>query len=414
VQVDATAQRADPDGRAARSPLAAYLASFLFLGVALSIGGPALPHLRERAGVGIAASGFVLAGQSAGYIAGSLVLGHRYDRGSGHRLIVGAAAVATTAALALSAVAQLWMVVAVFGVIGFSAAAVDVGGNTLSVWSQPAERVGSTLNGLHLCFGIGALATPLVVSASVATTHRLVLVAVLMAVLAAAMAMLVRGRAAPVRRQLAHHDDGATEAGHASAAFVLLCVFFFVYVGSEVTFAGWVSTYAEQIHLGGDDAPAIVASVFWAGFVLGRIAAIWLTSRMSLSSLLVGSCVVATVATLSLAVGDGTAAVVWVAAGVIGFTLGPQYATMLAFGDQRMRLSGSSTSKIVASSGVGGLTLPIATGAILDRWGASLLPWAVGTACLLTTAVTIGVVIAGRTDPRAQRPPDTSRNAPVT
>ncbi|MCU1361150.1 MAG: rane protein of unknown function, partial [Ilumatobacteraceae bacterium] len=145
-----------------RSPLPAYLGSFLFLGMALSIGGPALPHLREQTGAGIAASGFVLAGQSFGYIMGSLAAGRPYDRGAGHRLLLGAGLVSVAAVFGLSFVSELWMVVVVFGIIGFSASAIDVGGNTLSVWSQPAERVGSTLNALHLCFGIGALATPLV------------------------------------------------------------------------------------------------------------------------------------------------------------------------------------------------------------------------------------------------------------
>ena len=43
-----------------RSPVAGYLTAFLVLGMGLSVAGPALPHLRDQAGVGIGASGFVL------------------------------------------------------------------------------------------------------------------------------------------------------------------------------------------------------------------------------------------------------------------------------------------------------------------------------------------------------------------
>jgi FHS family glucose/mannose:H+ symporter-like MFS transporter len=139
------------------------------------------------------------------------------------------------------------------------------------------------------------------------------------------------------------------------------------------------------------------------------VIAIWMTRQLSLSVMLVASCAMSVVATFVLAVGDGVAAVVWVCTGLVGLTLGPQYATMLAFGDERLRLSGSSTSVIIACSGVGGLTLPIATGWILDRWGARQLPWTVGVACAATTAVTVATVFVGR-----QRPPLTSRNAPVT
>lgn len=395
------------DRRAPRSPVAAYLGSFLFLGMALSIGGPALPHLRERTGAGIAASGFVLAGMSFGYIIGSLAAGRPYDRGAGHRLLLGSGLVSVAAVAGLSYVSQLWMVVAVFAIIGFSASAIDVGGNTLSVWSQPADKVGSTLNALHLCFGIGALATPLVVSRSLAWNDDLLLVAICLAVGLVLIGAVLRGTQQPVRREAAHEHE--VESARFSPAFLLLCLFFFLYVGAEVTFAGWVTTYGDEIHLGGGSAPEILTSVFWAGFVVGRVAAVGLTRRLPLATMLVAACLLSTVAAFVLAVGDGFVAVVWVLTGVIGFSLGPQYATMLAFGDQRMRLSGSSTSLIIASSGVGGLTLPIGTGWILDRGGASLLPWAVGGACLLTTVVTIAVVVVG-----GHRPPVTSTNAPVT
>ena len=396
-----------PRVRARRSPVAAYLASFIFLGMALSVAGPALPFLREHAGVGIGASGFVLAGQSFGYILGSLAAGRKYDRGYGHRLLFGAGMVAVAAAVGLTAVNELWMVVAVFMIIGFSAAAMDVGGNTLAVWSQPTERVGSTLNALHLCFGLGALATPLIVSRSLRWSGDLLLVGVVMAVILAAVAVLLRRTDQPVRRAPVHHLEVDVPRSH--PAFVLLCVFFFMYVGAEVAFAGWVTTYADEIHLGGDDAPEILASVFWAGFATGRVVAIWLTRRLTLSVMLVGSCLLAVAAMFVLAVGDAVDPIVWITTGVVGFTLGPQYATMLAFGDERLRLSGSSTSVIIASSGVGGLTLPVVTGGILDRWGADLMPWAVGVACAMTTGVAFAIVAVGR-----QRPPLTSRNAPVT
>jgi fucose permease len=388
--------------------VAGYLAGFAFLGMALSLAGPALPHLREQAGVGIGVSGFVLAGQSLGYILGSLAAGGRYDRGHGHRLLLGAGAVAAAAVLSLTMLHSLWLIVTAFAVVGFSSAGVDVGGNTLVVWSQPPERVGSTLNALHLFFGVGALATPLLVSWSLAWTDDLTIVAVAMVATLATVALLLRPTTAPPRRRLTA-PDGEAAPSRRHPAFVLLCLFFFVYVGVEVAFAGWVSTYAEQIRLGGDDAPGILAAVFWAGFAGGRVVAVYVARRASLAVMLVGACVLATAAAVALALGDGVHAVVWATTGVVGFALGPQYATMLAFGDERLQLSGTSTSLVIASSGVGGLTLPVVTGWMLDRWGASLLPWTVGVGSLLITGVAVATIGAGR-----QRPPLTSMNAPVT
>jgi FHS family Na+ dependent glucose MFS transporter 1 len=376
--------------------------------MALSLAGPALPHLREQAGVGIGVSGFVLAGQSFGYILGSLAAGGRYDRGHGHRLLLGAGAVAVAAVLSLAALHALWSVVAAFVVIGFSSAGVDVGGNTLVVWSQPTERVGSTLNALHLCFGVGALVTPLLVAWSLAWTDGLAVVAVAMAATLAMVALLLRPTTAPPPRPSREPERGSATRSR-RPAFALLCTFFFVYVGVEVAFAGWISTYAEQIGLGGADAPGILASVFWAGFAAGRVVAIYLARRAALATMLLGTCVLATAAALALALGDTADVVVWIATGAVGFALGPQYATMLALGDERLQLSGSATSLVIASSGVGGLTLPVVTGWTLDRWGASLLPWTVAAGGALITAIAAVAIVSGR-----QRPPLTSMNAPVT
>jgi fucose permease len=230
-----------------------------------------------------------------------------------------------------------------------------------------------------------------------------------------AVGSLLRATPIPVRRHVPP-DAAAGRAGQARVplAFVLVCLFFFVYVGVEMAFAGWVSTYAEQIRLTGPgvsrgDAPGVLAAVFWAGFAGGRVVAVWAARRIALVTMLVGSCVLATVAGFVLAIGDQVGAVVWATTAVVGCSLGPQYATMMAFGDERLRLSGRSASRIIASSGVGGLTLPVATGWILDRWGAALLPWTVGVGCVVTTVVTLATVAAGR-----QRPPLTSRHAPVT
>ena len=49
-----------------------------------------------------------------------------------------------------------------FGVLGVGAATVDLGANTMLIWHRGSE-VGRSMNLLHLCFGIGALASPLLV-----------------------------------------------------------------------------------------------------------------------------------------------------------------------------------------------------------------------------------------------------------
>lgn len=394
----------DRDARATatvRLPVGGYLVAFVYVGMCLSIAGPALGHLRERAGVGIGLSGLLIGGQALGYIVGSLLSGRFYDHGHGHAVLVraGAAGVAGLAVLALTE--QFWVMVASFVLIGLAAAMMDVGGNTLVVWSCPPERVGSSLNALHLCFGIGALATPLVVDRSIAAAGNLTLMVALVAAVLAAMMWRIRGAATPTRRPAGHH---MVDTASSVRPLVLVCVFFFVYVGAEVTFAGWLYTYGEQRWVGDPDAASVLVSVFWAGFVVGRVIAVWLARLISAAALLIGSCSLAMVSSTVLGAGDRSAVLVWVATALTGLFLGPQFATMMAYGDERLHLTGTATSRLVAAAGLGGLIMPVATGWLLERRGAGALPFTVAGACGASLVAAVAVIAAGRRGVEPSRP----------
>ncbi|KAF7325469.1 MFS domain-containing protein [Mycena kentingensis (nom. inval.)] len=51
----------------------------------------------------------------------------------------------------------------------------------------------------------------------------------------------------------------------------LLALFLFAYVGTEVTIAGWIVTFVRDVR-GGGNSSGYIASGFWAGFMVGRIA----------------------------------------------------------------------------------------------------------------------------------------------
>ena len=189
--------------------------------MASSVAGPALPHLREQAGSGIAASGFVLAGESFGYILGSLGGRTAVRPGAGHRLLLGA------------------------GAGGRPRPSRPVGGVASCGWWSPCsrssastrqpsmsaatrcrveptrDRVGSTLNALHLCFGIGALSRRCWCRRHWRGPTIWSLVAVVLAV------VLARRRRAAARHPAAGASRGGApprrRAAPVSPAFVLLC-----------------------------------------------------------------------------------------------------------------------------------------------------------------------------------------------
>jgi fucose permease len=77
----------------------------------------------------------------------------------------------------------------------------------------------------------------------------------------------------------------------------------------------------------------------------------------------------------------------WVVMFVIGLVIAPQFASMIAFAEEHLTLSGSATSAFIASAGLGGLIVPWLLGVLFDARGAEVLPWVVLISSLIAAAV---------------------------
>jgi fucose permease len=82
---------------------------------------------------------------------------------------------------------------------------------------------------------------------------------------------------------------------------------------------------------------------------------------------------------------DGAPGAVWITTVLIGFALAPQFATMIAYAEEHIALSGRSTSWFVSGAGMGGLTLPFLIGQMLDRSGNAAMPIVVFFAAVAAT-----------------------------
>ncbi len=389
--------------------MAAYLTGFVLIGVVLSTAGPALSHLRDRMGTDDGGIAWVFVGSSLGYIVGSSLAGRLLDRGHGHQWWAAAMAANTLALVGIAAAPTLWRLVLAFVAIGVASGISDVCGNTLVMWSRP-NGAGSLLNALHLCFAVGALSAPLLVNRSIHWFDSVWGVAVVAGALALASAGAMLRRPAPVRTRL----DVAARAGAPGARRLqvwLVACFFFAYVALETGFAGWIHTYVEQIEYGDATTATAVVTVFWAGFTLGRVAAIWVARRVTPGWIVAISMVVAVVASVLFALFPDGGPMLWVVTFVFAVSIAPQYASMMAFAESHLALSGRNTSLLVAMSGVGGLIAPWTVGQLFDEVGPEVLP-TVMVVCAVLTAV-VGLV-AGRAVLSGQRPPATSMNVPVT
>jgi MFS transporter, FHS family, Na+ dependent glucose transporter 1 len=355
--------------RSRRDPGFSYLASFVVLGLALTFLGPALTTLRDQTGVSTAAIASLFAAQSAGYLAGAVLGGRGYDAGLGHRLMAGSLIGVAVFLVAIAATHSLPLLLLLFFGLGLTASALDVGGNALLVWTRGAG-VGPMINALHFMFAIGALACPLLVNRSLAWSGDLGPACWIGAAAALAMAVLVLRRDEPA--------PGAHEAAEGRSAaprplLLAISVFFVLYVGVELGFAGWVYTYAEDLGIGGVNGAAWLTATFWATFAFGRFLGIPLAAMVEPRVMLLGACVLAVGASALLVVAGG-GSLVWLGTALLGIGVAPQFAAMIAFAERHLAITGAATSWFIGAAAVGGFGLPCLIGQLFDRTGSSTMP----------------------------------------
>jgi fucose permease len=367
-------------------PMGPYFAAFLALGVGLSFFGPALPTLRDQTGATLGELGLVFAAQSLGGLVGSIVAGRVYPRLGGPHLIAVAVILLAVSMGLVAAAGELALVVALGAVMGLGAGTMDVSANTVTPTLVDPEDLVPSMNALHMCFAVGALGTPLIVGLSVWLTDGLGLACGVfgLALVALGVTLWRRDRADGARRAAEQH----AEAGPTPASWRLgvVAAFFLLYVGLEVCFAGWIATYAHELHLGAAWGTAFTA-IFWAGFLGGRLLMAWRGERLEPALVLWISVVAATVIAVALAAVGAAPVAVLVGSAAFGAVIAPQFPTMLAHLHRRFPLTGTVTAWCIAGSAVGGLVLPPLIGTLFDAVGAAALPWTVAAVSLASAGV---------------------------
>ncbi len=359
-------------------PVAGYLLSFFVVGMSLSVLGPALSELRDRAGTDLGGIGVLFVGQACGYIVGSLLAGRMFDLFDGHRVLAAGLGLLAVGMVSIPSLDTLPALFATFVMVGVGAASVDVGANTLLIW-QLGAGVGRAMNILHLCFGVGALTAPLVVYIGLGFASYLA------TALCLAFAALVLSAPSPVASTAVRDEHTETT----RPMLIVLSAFFVVYVGLEAGFAGWVYTYGEEIEFS-DLAATWLTTAFWIGFTSGRVLASALGQRVRPKSLLTASCLLTVFAAGVLVVGDGRTTPVWIGAVLMGVATAPQFPAMFTYLERRIRMTGSATAWFVGAAGLGGLVFPWLIGRWFDASGAAAVPWSMlilGVLTLVSFAV---------------------------
>ncbi len=327
----------------------AYYAAYFLLGATIASLGPSLLYLGANTATQTADWGLLFLTRSAGYLSGSLVGGRLFQRWNGSRLLAAALLGAAAALGVLPAITAFSLLMAVMFIIGACEGGLDVGCNLQLVWTV-RQRSAPYLNGMFLLAALGGVISPLLFSLSGGTwAYRS------LALLKLPLAAVFLFIPAPDPSQ---EESKSSKGGLSPFWFGVFCLIVLIYVGGEVSFSGWLFSYAFSLNVATERTAGMLTSFYWVGILLGRAAAILITQRFELRRVVL-ACLSGLLLSLGVILFDPLSSLLlWIGALGFGFCLAPLFPTTFAFLERQAAISGSRAGILWASGSIGAMFYP--------------------------------------------------------
>jgi FHS family Na+ dependent glucose MFS transporter 1 len=351
-----------------------YFLLFICLGMDLAIVGPALPALAKQTGSSLAAIGMIFFLSAGGGTLGTLLGGWIFDWLPG-RLVLGVTQLVSAGLLFLvPSIPWFGLLMAMYVVKGISIGLVNTGANTFLLWTH-GKQASPYINALHFFFGLGSFLSPLLFGLLIGAGGKYSDAFLLLGFFDLLVGIIVLASLSVPAPQPKQPPQGAAEkTGWYLAPIVLSAAFFlFFYVGAELTFGGWVYTYAISLHLADAVRAAYLTSIFWLAFTVGRLISIPAALRFSPRQI-IPIALAGCAAFLGLLIlVPASAAVLWIAAAGAGFFMAPLWPSGYTLAGQSIRLTARVSGLILLGDSIGGMVLPGLMGVLMERAGAAAM-----------------------------------------
>jgi len=369
-----------------RSKTASYYLAFVALGLTTASLGPTLPGLAKQTQTLLSEISFLFTARSLGYLFGSFQGGQLYDRIPGHPVMAITLLVMAVMMALAPLMSQLWLLTAVLLVIGLAEGILDVGGNTLLVWVH-GDKVGPFMNGLHFFFGVGAFLSPIIVAQAILISGDISWAYWGLALLMVPATIWLFRLESPVV-QLVAKDNSATQTNYLLVTLVAL--FLFLYVGAEVSFGGWVFTYATTLGLINEANAAYLTSAFWGAITMGRLLAIPIATCLRPRLILFADLAGGIVSLSLILLWPNSLTAIWLGTVGLGFSMASIFPTTLSLAGRRLNITGKITGWFFVGASAGGMFLPWLIGQLFEPIG----PQVAIIIILIDLLVAVGVYIA--------------------
>lgn len=347
-----------------------YYSLFFCLGLSIAVIGPTLPSLGNQTHSSLGELGLVFLIWSMGYTLGTYLSGRMYDRVPGHPVLGVAQICAAILLLLIPAARSFWLLLLILVCKGIAEGFINSGTNTLLVWTH-GEKVGPFMNGLQFFFGVGAFISPLFVAQALGTStsfHWVYWGIGMFAMLAGLRMLTLKNSPSPIHAQAQDSGKNVPQKSFYPLVLVAALLLFF-YVGAEITFSGWLYTYAVTLKLVSSAGAAYLTSDFWLTFTIGRLIAVPAATRFTPKQVLLVT-LFGCLAILGMAMLiPGSQMILWIMAIGLGLCMGPIWPAAFTLAGQSFPLTGRTSSIVLLGDSSGTMVLPWLVGRVIETNG---------------------------------------------
>ena len=345
-----------------------YYFLFICLGLATGISGPTLPALAEQTSVRVGQMGYMFMLGSIGYTLGTLIGGRVFDRVHGHPVLGVSQLISAILIFFIPLAPWFWLLLVIVFSKGLSDGMLNTGANTLLVWTH-REKAGPFMNALHFFFGLGAFLSPFLVAQLTGFPggYRWAYWGVAgIGLLVGLKLLFLPDSPKPAHT---HTDENGTPIRVFYPLVIAAALYLFFYVGAEITYGGWIYTYATTLNISSAAGAAYITSGFWLSFTIGRLVSIPIATRFSPRQV-IPAALLGCLAILGLVVVlPGSNTLLWIVTLVLGFCMAPIWPMGFTLAGQSLKLTSRLSSFILMGDSFGGMVLPWLVGQVIDLTG---------------------------------------------
>ncbi len=188
-----------------------------------------------------------------------------------------------------------------------------------------------------------------------------------------------------------HPSLKESEKNFTNYILVLLFIFYFLYVGGEVGYGGFIYSFAIDEHTNVNftsDEATQLNSVFWGTFALGRGLSICIASLISPLNMVLIDIVGCIVSSLVLAYEANTSAtILWVGTATLGASMASLFPSGISWLESHAPVTGNMASFLIIGAAFGEMAIPLLLGNLFDS--------TVGPMSLMYVTLAIAIATAG-------------------